>query len=202
MDEHHGESYRALQLALEQGAFRLRDAQARGIHHETVYRLVRRGLLERVGRGLYRSPDAMVTENHALVLTAKIMPDAVICLLSALQFHELTTQLPFEVWVAIERRAARPRVGHLPVRVVRYSCTAMRLGVEEHLLEGVRVRVFSPAKTVVDCFRYRRSVGFDVALEALRDCRQQNKCTPAELWDYATKCRVGTVMRPYIEALG
>jgi len=203
MDPTRTEAVRLLELAEEMGIFRLADARARGIHHETVYRLMQRGDIERVGRGLYRSVKPLAaTENHDLVLATRAVPRGVICLLSALQFHGLTTQIPSEVWVAIDRRAAQPRYGELPIRVVRYAHDALDIEVEEHLLEGVPVRVFSVAKTVVDCFRHRNKVGFDVALEALRDCRQADKCYPAQLWELAIKCHVWSVMRPYIEAIG
>jgi len=203
MADRRTDSDRVLQLADELGVFRLADAKARGIHHQTVYRLVDRGLIERVGRGLYRSAKPLLaTENHDLVLAAQAAPKGVVCLLSALQFHDLTTQIPSEVWMAIGRRAAEPRIGELPVRFVRYPPESMALGVEEHVLEGVRVKIFSAPKTVVDCFRQRNKVGFDVALEALRDCRRANKCSPAQLWDLATKSHVWSVMRPYIEAVG
>jgi predicted transcriptional regulator of viral defense system len=194
---------RLLQLAHEQGAFRLRDARVRGVHPEVVYRALRAGRVERVGRDLYRGGDVgVITEKHNLVLAAKAVPKGVICLLSALDFHQLTTQLPSETWVAIDRRAALPRAHDLPLRVIRFSKPALELGVEEHVLEGVPVRVYSAVKTVVDCFRYRREVGMDVAIEALRDCRAQRKGTPSELWEMAVACRVGSVMRAYIEAIG
>jgi len=124
-----------------------------------------------------------------------------VCLLSALSFHELTTQLPFEVWMALDRRAAAPRDPAVQVRIMRFSGPALTLGVESHELEGVDVRIYSAAKTVVDCFRYRNLVGVDVAIEALRDCLRVNKSSPAELWELAQACRVASVMRPYIEAL-
>ena len=195
-------SDRLLELAQEMGVFTLADARARDVHHQTVYRLVQRGLIERAGRGLFRSTSGSVTQHHDLVLAAKAVPSGVVCLVSALQFHELTTQIAHEVWVALDRKAAVPRLGDLPVRVVRYSSESMDLEVEMHLLEGVPVRVFSAAKTVVDCFRHRNKVGFDVALEALRDCRRAGKCYPAQVWDLAVQCHVSSVMRPYIEAVG
>jgi predicted transcriptional regulator of viral defense system len=194
---------RLLQLAREQGAFRLRDVRARGVHPEVVYRALRAGRVERVGRDLYRGGEAgAITEKHNLVLAAKAVPKGVICLLSALDFHQLTTQLPFKTWVAIDRRAAQPRVHDLPLRIMRFSRPALDMGVEEHVLEGVPVRVYSAVKTVVDCFRCRHEVGIDVAIEALRDCRAQRKGTPSELWEMAVTCRVGSVMRAYIEAIG
>lgn len=188
-------------LSETMGAFRLADARALGIHPETVYRRVRAGHLERVGRGLYRAADAMVTEHHGLVLAAMAVPNGVVCLLSALSFHGLTTQLPFEVWMALDRRAAAPRVPAVQLRVMRFSAAALTTGIEAHEFEGVRVRVYSAAKTVVDCFRYRNLVGIDVAIEALRDCLAQGKSSPDELWELAERCRIGSVMRPYIEAL-
>jgi predicted transcriptional regulator of viral defense system len=202
MTKDHAKTDDLIELAKELGVFQLQDARVRGIHPEVVYRSLRRGTLERVGRGLYRAPDGMFTENHGLVLAAKALPAGIVCLLSALQFHELTTQLPSQVWVAIDRRAARPRVEGLPTRIVRFSGPAFSLGVEEHMVEGVMVRVYSAPKTVVDCFRYRNTVGLDVAMEALRDCRRQNKATPAELWEIARATHIGSVIRPYIEAVG
>ena len=201
MERHATETDRLLKLSTRAGAFRLRDARAEGIHPETVYRLVRRGDVERVGRDLYRAADGMVTEHHGLVLAAKSVPGGVVCLSSALAFHELTTQLPFEVWVALDRRAAAPRDPAVAVRIVRFSGAALAMGVEEHRLEGVLVPIYSAPKTVVDCFRYRHLVGVDVAIEALRDCLEQRKSTPDELWKLAQVCRIGSVMRPYIEAL-
>ena len=126
----------------------------------------------------------------------------VICLLSALRFHDLTTQAPFEVWLAIGEKAWRPRVEPLPVRLFCFSKTALKTGVEEHTIEGVKVRVFNAAKTVVDCFRYRNKIGLDVAIEALRDCRRSRKCSNDDLWRYAKACRVASVMRSYLEAVG
>jgi len=201
MDHSDTETERLLRLSATMGAFRLADARAQGIHPETVYRLVRRGELERVGRGLYRAAEAMVTEHHGLVLATMVVPNGVVCLLSALPFHELTTQLPFEVWMALDRRAAAPRDPAVQVRIMRFSGAALTLGIEAHELEGTRVRVYSAAKTIIDCFRYRNLVGMDVAVEALRDCLQQNKSSPGELWELARACRIGSVIRPYIEAL-
>jgi predicted transcriptional regulator of viral defense system len=124
-----------------------------------------------------------------------------VCLLSALQFHELTTQWPPEVWIAVDRKGAKPTINALPVRVVRFSGAALRAGVEERQIEGVTVRVTNPAKTVADCFKYRNKLGQDVALEALRDCWRKRKATADELWQYAKVCRVAKVMRPYMESL-
>ena len=190
-----------LALIRDRGVVRPCDLEAEGVSRMWLTRLERAGQVERVGRGLYRSSDAMFTENHGLVLAAKAVPGGIVCLLSALQFHELTTQLPSEVWLAIDGRAARPRVQGVPLRIVRFSGTALSLGVEEHMLEGVTARVYSAPKTVVDCFRYRNKIGFDVALEALRDCYRQRRATIDELWRCANQLRMANVMRPYLESL-
>ena len=190
-----------LGIIRSRGAVRPRDLEAQGISRMWLYRLEKAGQVERVGRGLYRPSDVMFTENHGLVLAAKAVPAGVVCLLSALQFHELTTQLPSEVWVAVDRRAARPRVQGLPLKIARFSGLALTLGAEEHTLEGMTVRVYSAPKTVVDCFRYRNKIGFDVALEALRDCYRQRRATIDELWRCANQLRMGNVMRPYLESL-
>jgi len=164
-------------------------------------RLVRAGQIERVRRGVYVAVDAEWTENHAFVEIAKQAPRGVICLLSALRFHELTTQLPFEVWLAFERSARVPKGLSFQVQTVRFSGVAFSEGLQEHIIEGVPVRIYSPAKTVADCFKYRHKFGFDVALEALRDCYRMRLATMDELWDYAKLLRVANVMRPYLESL-
>ena len=190
-----------LQLLGEAGVVRPRDLDAVGIRREYLYRLYAGGLLERVGRGLYILSGADLTENHSLTEASKRVPHGVVCLLSALRFHHLTTQSPFEVWLAIDRKARRPREGSLPLRIVRFSGEALRAGVEEHAIEGVTVKVYAPAKTVADCFKYRNKIGLDVALEALRACWRERRCSMDELWRYAQICRVGNVMRPYLESL-
>jgi predicted transcriptional regulator of viral defense system len=164
-------------------------------------RLGRLGLVERVGRGLYVAADAQWTEHHSLAEVAARVPHGVVCLLSALNVHGLTTQAPSEVWVAVDRKARAPREPGLPIRLVRFSGAALTSGIEERSVEGVTVRVYSPAKTVVDCFRYRNKIGLDVAIEALRDCYRQRLATVDELWEYASKLRVAAVIRPYLESL-
>lgn len=162
---------------------------------------MRKGILERTGRGLYALPDAGAAEYHSLAEAAKRVPDAVACLLSALAFHDLTTQSPHEVWIAIDMKARKPANGYPPLRVVRFTGAALIEGVEEHDVEGVPVKVYSPAKTVADCFKYRNKIGKDVALEALRDSWRKGKATMDDLWKYAKVCRVANVMRPYLESL-
>lgn len=167
----------------------------------TLTRLARTGQLERIGRGLYSLPSRDVTEHQGLVETAKRNPNGIVCLLSALRFHGLTTQEPFEVWLAIDRKARRPHQDHPPLRIVRFSGRALVEGVEEHELEGVKVRVTSPARTVADCFRYRAKIGLDVAIEALRDCWRGKRASVDELMAAAKVCRMQNVMRPYLESL-
>lgn len=164
-------------------------------------RLVRQGRLVRVGRGLYTSVDAHVSEHHTLAEAAVRAPHGVVCLLSALRFHGLTTQTPFEVWMAIHQKAWAPRADGPPLRIVRMSGPAFETGIEKHEIEGVQVPVFSPSKTVADCFKFRSKVGLDVALEALRDYLRLYPAGMDELWRYAQICRVRGVLRPYLEAL-
>ncbi len=190
-----------LRQAQQRGYLRPRDLAAHGVSRTQLGRLVERGLLERVGYGLYRLPNRPVTAHHTLARVAAQVPYGVTCLLTALRFHDLTTQAPFVVWLAIDRKAARPQLAGLPVRLVYFSGDAFTAGIEEHRLEGVRVQVYSPAKTVADCFKYRHKIGLDVALEALRETWQARRATIDDLWHYATICRVTNVMRPYLEML-
>jgi predicted transcriptional regulator of viral defense system len=190
-----------LQLFRQSGVVRPRDLDTQGIRREHLYRLYKEGLLQRVGRGLYTLPDAEFTENHSLAEACKRVPHGVVCLLSALRFHNLTTQSPFEVWLAIGRKARRPKEGIPPLHIVRFSGEALHAGVEEHSIEGVKVRIYGPAKTVADCFKYRNKIGLDIALEALRDCWRERRCSMDELWQYAKICRVDKIMRPYLESL-
>ncbi len=187
------------------GILHARDLKAQGIPREYLWQLQQKGLLERVGRGIYRQPNWEVTENHSLVEAAQRVPRGVICLLSALRFHGLTTQTPFEVWVAIDRKAHRPNGSRdeqlTPLNTVRFSGKALTEGIEEHKLEGVIVKIYSPAKTVADCFKYRNKIGVDVAIEALRDCWKRRRASADELWRYAKICRVANVMRPYMEVI-
>ncbi len=198
---------RLLEIIKQEGVIRPRDIDKYQIPRNYLYRLHRDGVVVRVGRGLYMLPDAEITEHHSLVEASKRVPKGVICLLSALRFHELTTQAPFEVWMAIDPKMWLPQVDNPPLHIVRFSGQALNLGVEEHSIEGVPVKVYEPAKTVVDCFRYRNKIGLDVALEALRDylaTRQESrgKCyTVDKLWEYAKHCRMSRVMMPYMESM-
>jgi len=183
------------------GVVRAGELTQRGIHPVTLRRLLERGVVERDGRGLYRLVGAEVSENYSLIQAAKRVPKGVICLLSALRFHGLTTQKPFEVWMAIERGTRRPVADAPPLRVHYFSGEAFTTGVEEYETEGVILRVYNPAKTVADCFKFRYKIGVDVALEALRDTLKKRKATVDEVWRYAEICRVARVIYPYLEAL-
>ena len=199
MEPKSSQAKRALALAQKQGVLRPRDLEQNGIQRRYAHLLFRAGLLRRIGRGLYAHPDNPPTVNHSLALVGKRTPEAVICLLSALRFHELTTQLPAETWIAIHPKARPPQILELPLRIVRFSGQALTEGIEEHTLEGVTVRITSAAKTVVDCFKYRNKIGRDVAVEALRDAISQRKATVHGIDHLAHICRVARVMRPYLE---
>jgi predicted transcriptional regulator of viral defense system len=191
---------RIIEMAAHQPLVRPRDVEALGIAREYLLRLYRQGLLIRPVRGIYTLPEVSVTEHHSLAIAAKRVPRGVICLLSALRFHGLTTQNPHEVWIAIDFKARKPSVESPSLRVVRFSGRALVEGIQEYRIEGVRVRVYSAAKTVADCFKYRHKIGIDVAIEALRDTLRARKATIDEIHEYAKACRVGNVMRPYLES--
>ena len=183
------------------GIVRPRDIEAIGLPREYLVRLHRQGKLIRSGRGIYTLPDANVTERHSYAEVAKRIPDAAICLLSALVFHEITTQNPASVWIALRKGARTPVLTSPSLRIVRLSGPSLTEGIENHQVEGVPVRVYSAAKTVADCFKFRNKIGLDVAIEALKDSLRQKKATVNEIYRYAKVCRVGNVMRPYMEAL-
>lgn len=192
---------RVLALVRQAGVLRPRDLEAEGIPREYLRRLLADRLLERPGRGIYIAAGRKPTSDHSLAEAAKRVPHGVVCLLSALQFHELTSQAPFEVWLAIGEKARRPKVDYPPLRILRFSGAALERGIVTHAFENVTVNVYSPAKTVADCFKYRNKLGLDVALEALRDCWKKRRATMDELWQAAKICRVANVMRPYLESL-
>ncbi|MCJ7621826.1 MAG: type IV toxin-antitoxin system AbiEi family antitoxin domain-containing protein [Anaerolineae bacterium] len=192
---------RILELAKQMGLIRPRDVEATGIHREYLLRLYRKGDLERVGRGLYALPGTQTSESISLAEVAKRVPNAVICLISALQYHNLTTQIAERVWIAVENKRWEPTFDYPPLEIVRLSGRAFSFGVEEHKVDKVTVKVYSPAKTAADCFKFRNKIGLDVALEALRETWRSRKATMDELWEAAKVCRVANVMRPYLEAV-
>jgi predicted transcriptional regulator of viral defense system len=194
-------SDRVLSLARELPFVRPRDVEGIGVPREYLLRLHRSGQLERVGRGLYRLPNSPVTEHHNFAQVARRVSQGVICLLSALAFHDVGTQNPFEVWIAIPRGMRHPKLDAPLLRVTTLSGAAYAEGIEEHMIEGVTVRIYGIAKTVVDCFRFRNKIGLDVAMEALRESLRSKKTTINEINRFAKLARLGRVMRPYLEAL-
>lgn len=192
---------RLLDLVRAQGLVRPSDLTPLGIPRVALTRAVRRGQLERVGRGLYGLMGRPVSAHGTLAEVARRVPHGVVCLLSALRLHGLTTQAPFQVWLAIANKAAAPKLDYPPLRLVRFSGLALVEGVEVHVIDGVAVRVTSVAKTVADCFKYRHKIGLDVALEALREAWTAQRITSDEVWHCAKIDRVANVMRPYLESL-
>lgn len=194
-------SRRVLDLTRQKGLLRASDLDAIDAPRVVLTRLTDAGLLDRVGRGLYRLPSHPVSEHEGLMVVAAKVPQAVFCLLTSLQFHGLTTQLPRQVWIAMPRGSHAPRMGWPPIRMVQMTGDAHATGIEEHLRDGVKLRVYSAAKTVVDCFKHRNKIGLDVAMEALKDAWRARKASADDLWRYAKVCRVANVMLPYMEVV-
>ena len=202
---------RVLDLARQKGLLRPKDLDAIGAPRIVLTRLHTAGLLDKIGRGLYCLPDHSWTEHGGLAAITTKVPQAVFCLLTALQFHELTTQLPRQNWIAmsdpvpdrsrLQPADAAPRIDYPPIRMVQMTGEVYTAGIEEHQRDGVNLRIYGVAKTVADCFKHRNKIGLDVALEALKDARAQRKATVDELWRYAKICRVANIMRPYLEAI-
>lgn len=189
-----------LELVREKGIIRAEDVEAVGISRNYLYRMHKEGLLEKIAVGLYTLPEVPVTENSSLAEVAKRLPHSVVCLLSALSYHEITTQIPHETWLTIPRGSWRPNVEYPPLNLTYVSGPAYSFGIQEHVLNGVAVKIYSPAKTVADCFKFRNKVGLDVAIEALREAWRSRKVTMDELVEAAEIDRVSKIMRPYLEA--
>jgi len=183
------------------GMLRTSEAIRLGIHPRTLYAMRDAKIIEPLSRGLYRLADLPTLGNPDLVSVARRVPGGVICLVSALAYHELTTQIPHEVHLALPRGAEPPRLENPPLRVVWFTGAAFTEGVETHTLDGVVVRIYSPEKTLADCFKYRNKIGLDVAVEALKLYRERRRIRSSELLRFARVCRVEKVMRPYLEAL-
>lgn len=193
-------SNRLMSLAHQRQIIRSVDVLPIGIPRTYLSRFVRKGLLTRVGRGLYRSKSSPVTEHLSLIQAEAKIPKGVICLLSALRFHEFATQSPHEVWMAIGAKAWSPKTSP-EIRLVRMSGAALNFGVKEYPVRGGTLKVYTPAKTVADCFKFRNKIGTDVAIEALKECFRLKKATIDEIAAAAKICRVANVMRPYMESL-
>ena len=194
-------SQRVLDLAARKGLLRASDLETIKVPRIVLARMTAAGLLDKVGRGIYRLPAESATEQETLAAVATRVPQAVFCLLTALQFHGLTTQLPRRVWIAMPRGSHTPRIDYPPVTMVQMTGESYSAGVEEVLRDGALLKVYSVAKTVADCFKHRNRIGLDVAFEALKDAWAKRKATTADLWRYAEVCRVANVMRPYLEAV-
>ena len=202
MQANDTQTQRVLELASQRGMLRASHLQELGIARVVLSRLTARGQLERVGRGVYRLPDAQGAEYESLATIAVKVPQAVFCLLTALQIHELTTQLPRQVWIAMPQGSHVPKMDYPPVKMVQFSGEAYAQGIEVVRADQVELRVYGVAKTIADCFKHRNKVGLDVAIEALREAMAANKTNANDLWRFAKICRVANVMRPYLEALG
>lgn len=190
-----------LQLVRQKGTLRPNDLDEMGIPRVYLTRLTASGQLEKAGRGLYRLPESPLSEHEGLVAVATRVPQAIFCLLTALQFHELTTQLPRQIWIAMPRGSHTPRIDYPPIKMIQFSGEAYAQGFEVHKRDQVTLRVYGIAKTIADCFKHRNKIGLDVALEALKDARSRKKVSADDLWRYAKICRVANVMRPYLEAV-
>lgn len=195
------QTQRVLDLASRKGLLRASDLDAIDAPRVVLTRLTAAGLLDKVGRGLYRLPSHTGSEHEGLATIATKVPHAVFCLLTALQFHELTTQLPRQVWIAMPRGSHVPRIAYPPIKMVQMTGDVYSEGIETVERDGVKLRVYGVAKTVADCFKHRNKIGLDVALEALKDVRAKRCATADDLWRYAKICRVANIMRPYLEAV-
>ncbi|WP_421794114.1 type IV toxin-antitoxin system AbiEi family antitoxin domain-containing protein [Hydrocarboniphaga effusa] len=191
---------RVLCMLNQRALLRPSDLDAIGVPRVVLTRMRAAGQVEQVGRGLYRRPDAKTSEHETLAIIATKVPQAVLCLLTALQFHELTTQLPRQVWITMPRGSHIPKLDYPPLRMVQAAGETYSAGIEIVEQDGVSIRVYGVAKTVADCFKHRNTIGVDVALEALKEARTRKKASADELWRYAKVCRVTNVMRPYLEA--
>jgi predicted transcriptional regulator of viral defense system len=182
------------------GQLRMSEAVEQGITRYMLYSLRDKGVIEQVSRGIYRLVDLPPISNPDLVTVSLRFPNAVICLVSALAYHDITTQIPHVVFVAVSRDSRMPSLDHPPIQAHRFSIEAYKSGIEEHPIDGVPVKVYSPEKTLADCFKFRNKIGMDVVLEALKLYKTRKKFNLGELLRYAKICRVEKVMRPYLEA--
>ncbi len=194
-------SEKIIEIAEEKKLIKPKDLVAEKIPTVYLSRLVKQGKLLQVAYGLYALPDTKFDENQSLLEVQNLVPKGVFCLLTALQFHNLTTQNPFQVWLAVERKAAIPRIRSVQNRIFRMSGEMFSAGIEKHLVEGGTIRVYSPVKTVADCFKYRNKIGLDVAMEALKDAWRKRLITMDDLWHFAKINRVSNVMIPYLQML-
>jgi len=189
------------QLLEVQGIARARDLRAAGLEGSQIARLVQRGELVRLSRGVYGLAGRAPTGDEALLVVARRVPDGFFCLLTALRFHDLTTQAPHAVWIGLGLRRHPPKLDWPSLRIVRYSGAGLSAGIETHVRDGVPLQVTGVARTVVDCFKFRNKIGLDVALEALAQVRRERRASNDELWRLASLLRMANVMRPYLESV-
>ena len=206
MKKELGKKYSVCDKAIElirqlDGAFRTAEAIKAGVHPQTLYALLHSGIIERLSRGVYKLADTEQVSQPDLVIVATRIPQAVICLVSALAFHEMTSQIPHEVSFAIAKGAETPRIDFPPISVHRFSGEALTAGIQNHEIDGVTIRIFCPEKTIADCFKFRNKIGMDIALEALKLYKARKGFNSSELIKFARICRVEKIMRPYLEAM-
>ena len=190
-----------MQLADTSGIIRAKDLETIGIPRNYLYKMHKDGLLEKISPGLYSLPNSLGTEYSTIAEIAKRIPHAVICLVSALIYHELTTQLSPDIWISVPKSSRKPKIKYPPINLTYVSDLAYSFGIQKHIINGVLVKIYSPAKTVADCFKFRSKVGLDVAIEALRNVRRSRKATMDELMEAAKVNRVLKIMMPYMEAI-
>ncbi len=195
----------ALNIAIEKirskgGMIRTADAIQNGIHPRTLYELRDNGTVEKISRGVYRLTELEAISNPDLVTVTSRVPNAVICLISALSYHNLTTQIPHEVSIAVHRNSRRPRIDYPPISIHQFSSDSFTAGIEKHMIDGVEVKIYDPEKTIADCFKFRNKIGMDVVLEALKIYRSRQQFNLEKLFTYAKICRVKNIMTPYLEA--
>ena len=183
------------------GVLRMNQALRDGIHRRMLYSMLEAGVIERLNRGLYRLTDLPPLGNPDLVSVSLKIPNGVICLISALAYHEITTQVPHEIYVALERGTEPPRLSHPPIQIFWFSRQAFTTGIQTYKIDGVPVRIYSPEKTIADCFKYRNKIGLDTAIEALKLYREKKRFKADDLMKFARACRVEKIIRPYLEAL-
>ncbi len=199
---HSNRFQRAVSIFKQKGSvLKTAEVLKAGIHRSTLYALVKNGKLERISRGVYRLTDSPPLSNPDLILVAKRIPKGVICLLSALSFHDITTHIPHEIHIALSFGAEEPRLKYPPIRTFRFSNTAFTEGIQTHRIDRVEIKVYSPEKTLADCFKFRNTIGLDTAIEALKLYRDRRDMKVDEIMYFATICRVAKIMRPYLEAL-
>jgi predicted transcriptional regulator of viral defense system len=201
MKQNTNQSQRVLELVAQKGLLRPSDLDRIKIPRIVLTRMVASGQLEKISRGLYRLPNTQNSEHESLLTVATMAPQAVLCLLSALQFHEITTQLPRQIWIAMPRGSHTPTLSYPPIKMIQYTGAAYSEGIESIELDQVKVQVYCIEKTVTDCFKHRNKIGLDVALEALKEAKLKKNFDMNKLWHFAKICRVSNLMRPYLEAM-